>query len=318
MERVMVIVNPKSGMGKGARCTEEIRRIKEKVLKTAGKELDLVKSVAEGENSIQELIRRAKEENRKEVIVVGGDGAVNAAANILCGSNISLGIIPAGVGNDLSKGLLIPQSTKAALDVALFGKEIRIDLGLLDDKLVFVNVVSFGFDARIVQDIPTLKEKYRFLSGEWLYLVFLLRELSRRIEYPRISVFSEDGTRPPVKKLENNTLALVISNGPQYGGKFKIWPGASLTDGLLNVCWIAKMDKPRILWNLIKFLRGVHDSLPEVDMFTTDSLLVSSLTELTCQIDGEPYQSKKEYKISTLPRALKVKVPRTPEVPIVQ
>ena len=318
MERVMVIVNPKSGMGKGARCAEEIRRIKEKVLKTAGKELDLVKSVAEGENSIQELIRRAKEENRKEVIVVGGDGAVNAAANILCGSNISLGIIPAGVGNDLSKGLLIPQSTKAALDVALFGKEIRIDLGLLDDKLVFVNVVSFGLDARIIQDIPTLKEKYRLLPGEWLYLVSLLRELFRRIEYPRISVFSEDGTRPPAKKLENNTLALVISNGPQYGKMFKIWPGASLTDGLLNVCWIAKMDKPRILWNLIKFLRGVHDSLPEVDMFTTDSLLVSSLTELTCQIDGEPYQSKKEYKISILPRALKVKVPRTPEVPIVQ
>jgi len=104
-------------------------------------------------------------------------------------------------------------------------------------------------------------------------------------------------------------LGLVVTNGPQYGGMFKIAPRASFTDGLLDVCLIGEMDKLKLMENLPRVLNGTHDLLPEVKMGRTSSLVVSSFEELTCEVDGEIFDSKKEYIITAHPEALRVIVP---------
>ncbi len=301
--KVMAIVNPSSGVGRGARCGKEILK--------SGEKLDVVFTTLA--KTATDFARQAVRENYQRVIGVGGDGTMCHIANGLAGSNIPLAVVPAGVGNDFSKALGIPQDTKTALATALAGKILPIDLGKIDDTY-FVNVVSFGLDAQLTQHVPAMKKKYRFLPGEGLYLTALFRELCFHLEYPEIRMNFWDGRMN--QTLTQPTTVLVISNGPQYGEMFKIAPGASLVDGLLDVCWIEKMNRAKILSNLPKILLGTHTKLPEVKMFKLISLAVSSPAKLACQIDGEIFDSAKAYHyIRVAPKALNVIVPQEKFVP---
>lgn len=295
--KIMVIVNPVSGMGRGAKCGKAIAATKEK--------LDLFFTTPT--RTAFELAREAVRESYERVIGVGGDGTLYEIANGLLGSDIPLGIIPAGIGNDFSKGVGIPQNTKDAIETALYGRLLRVDLGKIDDK-VFVNVVSFGLDARLIRHIPALRKKYCFLPGEGLYLIALFRELLSFPDYPRIWMRFLEEKVP--KMVGQDTTALVIANGPQYGGMFKIAPEASLVDGLLDICWIKAMDRRKILFNLLKVIRGTHTRIPEVSMFRIPSLTVYSATRLVCQVDGEVFESRNEYQIGVIPKALNVAVPQ--------
>jgi YegS/Rv2252/BmrU family lipid kinase len=294
----MVIVNPVAGIGRGAKCGRMIAAVEEK--------LDIF--FTSPVKTAFDLAQEATRGNYKRVIGVGGDGTLCGIANGLLGSDIPLGIIPAGVGNDFSKGVGIPQNAREALDVALHGQLLPIDLGRIDNK-IFVNVVSFGFDARLVRHIPTLRKKYFFLPGEGLYLIALSRELLSRLDCPKIWMRLHEDRSPRI--FGQHTTALVVSNGPQYGGMFKIAPDASLVDGLLDICWIEAMDKRKILINLPKVLQGIHTRIPEVSMFRIPSLSIHSATKLACQVDGEVFESKHEYHISVIPKALNVVVPQT-------
>ncbi|CAH8246352.1 acylglycerol kinase family protein [Paenibacillus melissococcoides] len=49
-------------------------------------------------------------------VIVGGDGTIQSVAHEIAESNIPLGIIPAGSGNDLARGLHIPLNAKKALE----------------------------------------------------------------------------------------------------------------------------------------------------------------------------------------------------------
>ena len=120
------------------------------------------------------------------------------------------------------------------------------------------------------------------------------------MDYPEIMINN--------RKLER-VLGLVITNGPKYGGWFKIAPRASYADGLLDCCLIGGMDNIRMLRNLPKFLKGTHHTLPEVEMGRISSLTIFSYENLNCEVDGEIFDSKKEYIITVHPKALRVIVP---------
>ena len=296
--KTMVIVNPISGMGRGAKCGRMIVATKEK--------LDIF--FTSPAKTAFELAREAVRKNYERVIGVGGDGTLGEIADGLLGSGIPLGITPAGVGNDFSKGVGIPQNAKEAFDVALHGQLLPIDLGKIDDK-IFVNVASFGFDARLLRHIPALRKKYHFFPGAGLYLIALSRELFSHLDHPKIWMrFLEEETP---RMFGQHTTALVIANGPQYGGMFKIAPDASLVDGLLDICWIKAMGKGKILINLPKVFQGTHTRIPEVSMSRIPSLTIYSGAKLACQVDGEIFESKNEYHISVIPKALNVVVPQT-------
>ena len=296
--KTMVIVNPVSGMGRGAKCGRMIVAAEEK--------LDIF--FTSPVKTASELAQEAVKKNYERVIGVGGDGTLGEIANGLLESGISLGIVPGGVGNDFSKGVGIPQNAKEAFDVALHGQLLLVDLGKINDK-IFVNVVSFGFDAQLVRHIPTLRRKYRFFPGVGLYLIALSRELFSHLDHQKIWIsFHEDGSP---RMIGQQTTVLVITNGPQYGKWLKIAPGASLVDGFLDVCWIKAMDSGKILSSLPKIIQGIHTKLPEVSIFRIPSLSIYSAERLACQVDGEVFESKKEYHISVIPKALNVVVPQT-------
>jgi len=294
--KIMVIVNLTSGVGRGAKAGQEIARLLE---------LDSVYTTPE--KTAADIAKEAVKECYQRIIVVGGDGTLHEAANGLIGSDISMGIVPSGVGNDFSKALAIPQNTKEALHVALTGQVMPIDLGKIDDKY-FINVVSFGIDAQLVQHIPELKKKHRLFPGEGMYLYALLKELFSPLDYPKIWVSFQEAGIP--RTFGQYTTTLVISNGTQYGEKFKIAPQAIMDDGFLDICWIKKMGKTKILKSLPKLIHGTHFDLPEVQTYRLKSLTVHPETRVACQVDGETFDFKDEYHISVVPKSLNVVVPQ--------
>ncbi len=302
--KVRVIINPAAGMGRARKVAREIIRLTKEITREKEIQFDIVFTSPAGENTATNLAREAVKENCQKIILIGGDGTTNEVVNGIVGSDIPLGIIPAGVGNDFARALHIPKETKRALHSALFGKAVSVDLGRLNEKF-FVNVVSFGIDAKITQFAANLKVKYPFLPHEGVYLIALFRELLSPLEYSEIKI----GLPEKLITLGEESILLAIANGSRYGGMFKIAPEADLTDGLLDMCWVKKMGRMKILINFYKFIIGTHAQLKEVITLRAPSLTVSSSEKLPCEMDGEILEARKEYTISIVPKALRVIVP---------
>ena len=120
---IALLTNPHAGKGRGTRTAAiALPRLREAgitvhslVGRDADEALDLARaSVADGVDSL---------------VVVGGDGMVHLAVQALVGSGTSLGIIPAGTGNDVARYVDIPRSDpQLAADVVVGARTRRIDL----------------------------------------------------------------------------------------------------------------------------------------------------------------------------------------------
>lgn len=305
--KVKVIVNPASGRGEGEKCGRKIISLKEEFIQR-GIELNIVFTSLIGKNTVTNLAKEAVEKKYPRVIVVGGDGTINEVVNSIVGSNISFGIIPAGSANDFSKALQIPKNIREALNTALFGKFTYVDLGKVNEKF-FINGVSFGFDAQIAQFLTALKRKCHFLPGEVAYSIAFFRALFPRFEYPKIRILFSEGEE--TRNIEKITTILAIVNNPYYGNMFRIVPETSLTDGLLDLCWIERMRGIKILSRFNKPLLGVHPKLAGVNIFKLPSLNICSSAKLVCQVDGEIFTPQEKYSISVIPNILRVIVPKS-------
>ena len=97
-----IIYNPKAGTRKVRKRWDEIRGY----IESFGVDFDYVHS--EGYGSVERLARTLANNGYRTIVVVGGDGALNDALNGILSSSvenktdIALGIIPNGIGNDFA------------------------------------------------------------------------------------------------------------------------------------------------------------------------------------------------------------------------
>ena len=306
--KIKFIVKPILNKQKLKEYREEFLKFKEELQKREGK-VEEVFTIAQGENNAQILAQKAIEEGFDRIVLVGGDGLLNEGVNgIIEGtqgkipSDFVIGIIPTGTGNNLAKEIGIPKDIKKAFEIIKEEKTTSIDIGKVNDRY-FANCVSFGFDAWINGIANLLKEKYQFLPKDISYLIAALKEIIVKIPLYEVEL------RGGEINLKDKVVLVAVTNGSSYGAIFKINPGADPADGLLNVCLIQAVGKLRALMDIQKVIKGTHTTLPEVKMFKTSSLTISSPELLPYETDGEVLTPQKEYKISVFPQALKVLVP---------
>jgi diacylglycerol kinase family enzyme len=100
---------------------------------------------------LPDLIRRYSD--RVDLIVIGGgDGTLNAAADGLVDIQLPLGILPLGTANDLARTLGLPKTLSGACGVIAQGRRQAIDLGWVNGKHFF-NVASLGLSVKITQQL---------------------------------------------------------------------------------------------------------------------------------------------------------------------
>ena len=257
----------------------------------------------------QNLAKKAFEAGFKRIIFAAGDGLLNEGVNGIMEAvqgktppNFAVGIIPLGTGNDFAKALAIPRDIREDFEIIKKGKITSVDIGKANEKF-FVNCFSVGFDAQVNNTANKIKENYNFLPKQGGYLLAALKEIILNFKFFDVDIEGRG------INLKEKILLAALTNSPNYGGMFKINPGASLEDGLLNLCYIKTMDRIKALTSIYRVFKGTHVNLPEVKMFRVSSLKVSSPELLPWEVDGEVQKPEKEFRLQIFPRALNVLTP---------
>lgn len=222
--KVTALTNPLSGHGAAVKAAHgAIARLKHRGV-------DVVEIVGGDAHDARHLLAAAVAKGTDAVMVTGGDGVVSNALQVLAGTDIPLGIIPAGTGNDHAREFGLPtKNPKAAADIVVDGWTETIDLGRIQDdngiEKWFGTVAATGFDS-LVNDRAN---RMRWPHGRMRYYIAMLAELSRLRPLPFRLVL--DGTEEIVADL---TLA-DFGNTRSYGGGLLICPNADHSDGLLDM-----------------------------------------------------------------------------------
>ncbi len=169
---VVLVVNPASGSGNGARVIEEVR---EKLPK-----LEIIE-LAEDDDP-QAAFRAAAQ--RAEVLAVGGgDGTVSCAAAMAVETGVPLAVFPAGTFNHFAKDIgcdTVDRTVTAIRD----GTVSCVDLVSLNDEDIVINTASIGAYPAFVRTREKLEHKIgKPLAGVYAMVHTLRREKPVRIRY---------------------------------------------------------------------------------------------------------------------------------------
>jgi diacylglycerol kinase (ATP) len=294
MSRTLVILNPNSGRGRGARLEPAIRQ----AFQAQGAEF----GSTQGPGDEERLAREAIAAGFERIVAVGGDGTTSNVAHAIVesGKRVALGLVPGGTGCDLARTLDIPQNdlTRCASIVAA-GKTQSIDVGKLEGRC-FVNVAGFGFDIAVLDRASRVK----WLKGELLYLFCALLEMKA---YPGFALKSDlDGTTGP----SGTHMMVIVANARKFGGGFHIAPDASLEDGRLDVVSFGELGFGARLEAMGALMKGQHAALPNIGIRPASRMTFEFDHPPGFETDGERRQAAtSRITIETLPKALSVLVP---------
>lgn len=243
-----------------------------------------------------ELARKAAGKGAFAVVAVGGDGSVNDVAKGLYGTETALAIIPKGSGNGLARSLEIPADEVKAIELINQCRQIRMDLAFANDEL-FVSNAGVAFDALISEKFAA-SQRRGLTVYSWLVVkhMWMYREWEWDIMI--------DG-----EKLKETAFIINVANGRQFGYNFKIAPGASWTDGLLDVVIVRKF--PKIYGGImaLRLLKGTIIQSPYVKHFHAKEVVISHPNLKSLQTDGDAHPAAGHVHFKIKPAAQKVIVP---------
>jgi YegS/Rv2252/BmrU family lipid kinase len=297
-KNILVIVNPTAGGGK---CGKNLPRI-EATLKKLGVSYDLrlTERAGDAEKIVLDLNGSAA---YSKVLSVGGDGTINEVIQGLAGTDIVLGVIPLGTGNDFMKMLNLPKGLEARVELAINGKERTFDLGRLNERY-FSTVVGIGFDAAVNRAHYDIK----WISGIPAYVLAIITTMFKYgSEYMEVEITAPDGS--PDGTFSKDVHMLTIGNGHTCGGGFIFTPGASCEDGELDLNILHPIKNYQLIWHLPKVFAGtLQQKMPHLATLKRFSRLkVRTKKPIAVHHDGEMYISDRlEHVIEVVPGALKV------------
>lgn len=83
----------------------------------------------------------------------------------------------------------------------------------------------------------------------------------------------------------------------------KVLPNADVSDGLMDVCIVAPLNKRRFLSLIKTFIEGKHQFIKEVSMFRANKIEICSQEPIACQYDGE-LKNGRRWKIRLLSKKI--------------
>ena len=295
--RALFIVNPAAKHGETAKLVPSVERL----AASAATSIQIAHSA--GPRHAFDLASAA--EGFDAVVAVGGDGTAHEVLNGVMKHSPQTrplyGIVPTGSGNDYAHTLGISDDVATAFSQLAAGHTRRVDLGRCNG-IWFGESVAVGLDARVTAKAVELKSTTR-LSGLSLYLRALLYVLRHQYYGHRVVIGYDD--EPP---FETEMLIVAATNGPTYGGGFRITPDSILDDGLLDVCRIDMIPKLEAFVRLPFVILGKHTKMRPVHMARARRVTIVAEKPFEGQIDGEVL-FESAYDIEVVPAALDVLVP---------
>jgi len=280
-----VIFNPVSGRNKFGKLWNGIHAL----LKQHSIEHEYVETERHG-HAIELAIDAIRTGYRK-ILAIGGDGTLNEVANgilsqtIVDSKEITLGIIPAGTGNDWVRSLGVPKDIKKAVRLLLEGDTVMQDVGkiwyhegMIKKERYFVNIAGLGYDAFIANTYL----KGGKVAGGLSYILYTLRGLWSYESVPmRFEV--------PDRSYTQDTFLIAVCLGKYFGNGMQIAPNAVLDDGQFDLISVRGAGKWTIIKDLYRLYNGTILKHPLVSAEQQSAITIQAPKEQLAflQVDGE-------------------------------
>jgi len=303
-DRWLVIVNPNAGVRKGAREWPKIMHLIQK----AG--IDHEHLLTGHRDHAIHLTRKSIEKGYRNLVVVGGDGTLNEVLNGIflqqaCQfSEITLGMIPVGTGNDWCRMYNVPFEYEDAVKLLQEKRTFVQDVARITyhregetRERLFMNVAGMGYDALVAKKTNLLKEKGH--GGALTYLWFVFASL---FQYKFMdAVIEVDGKVEFKGEIFSMNVGICKYNG---GGMMQV-PFAIPDDGLMDLTLIRKAPKWIVIRHANKLYNGTLTDLSVVHTFRGKNIRIRSSGRIYLEADGESL-SHSPFTFEVIPKAIKV------------
>ena len=277
-----IIVNPSSGGGVSKAKLERISQcLKQNKIFGNIYETSL-------EKNAESLVGEAILKGFKHVICIGGDGTVHNLVNgifnqsIVETSEIVVGLIPAGTGNDWARHHNIPTNYKKAIKLIAKGNIKQQDLGVItvlgkrQRITYFMNYAGLGFDGYVISKI----EKYKFLGP----LSYLVAAITNFISFKNINLNFE------INSVKNTASAFMLGVGvcKFTGGGMRLAKNPDHKDGLLDITLAQDFTKLDVVKSIPRLCNGNLFRSKKVSSYKTEKITVKIIEGAGfAQADGE-------------------------------
>ena len=290
MRPAILIYNPAAGRTQERQLSKLLD-----LLRGAGFEAEPLPTRAPGDAT--RLARTHASTAIEVAFALGGDGTLREVAAGLLGSDVALGVLPAGTANVLTFELRQPRRPARAVSALARGEKRGIDVGMAGD-VPFLMMVSGGFDAKVMAtQSSAMKRRFGPAAVAASGLLKFWRWDSPEIE------LKVDG------RSERVTF-FTVSNIPFFGGPFRIAPAADASDGRLDLVTLSTPGRLALLGFVRDVVLGRHLKRPDVRCRRFEELEICGPLPWGLQTDGDVLDVSLPCRVTVRPRALDVLVPQ--------
>lgn len=250
----------------------------------------------DGPDGIAVLIRKYGP-SVERILLGGGDGTMNCAAEALMETQKPLGILPLGTANDLARTLQIPADLIEACRIIRDGHVHQIDLGCVNDQYFF-NGASIGLGEQVTRK---LSDEVKARWGVMAYCKAVIEAFKANRSF-RVRLVS-DG-----EEKQFSSIQVMVGNGRHYGGGMTIAEDAQV-DNHEFCCHSIKPQRFLKLAALALALRqGRVSATDRVISWTSRELEIRTERAMAVDTDGE-VTTRTPARFRVIRNAIKVCVP---------
>lgn len=290
--RIIFLLNPIAGRGNKSPVSDII----EQQMADTAVSFEIQATLPGGD--YQHIRHRIVSDGVTDVVIAGGDGTINTVVGCLRDTGVNFGLIPCGSGNGLAFCAGIPKHPVKAINLILSGTALPTDAFLINDKFSCM-LSGLGFDAQVAHDFALQGKRGLFNYVRQTYSNFLK---ARTYNFD-VTINNES--------FSTDAFFISVANSNQFGNRFTIAPKASLTDGLLDIVIVQKMNKPYMLLAILNQIRKGKVSQSNVRhkgilYYQTPELHIRNHDFAPLHIDGDPEITSDAFRIRVLPAAFRL------------
>ncbi len=244
------------------------------------------------------------------IFSVGGDGTLCEVANGLMNKpNCELGVIPCGSGNDYIKTFGEKDEFLAFEEYFTSGSIVvdAIHTTCSGTQLNSLNIASLGFDANVCSTANELKSKNKKLSSSKAYIKAIVINFFRKV-YNTLTITIDDS-----KTFSGKYLFTLAANGQWYGGGWHSAPVAVPDDGKLEMIFVKKLSRIRMLEIIGSYQKGTYLGKKKYRKIITHhqgtKMRVTSKKPAVVNVDGECFPCN-DVTFEIMPGAVRFIVPQ--------
>ena len=298
----LILANPTAGGGLGREALPRLKAF------ASQKHWSAEFRSADSSTEFEQIAREDAAAGRERIFALGGDGTFQALLNAVAGNtNVSIGVLPAGGGNDLAAALGLPLDPVRAAEMTLTdGEAVQLDAARARTgnglERLYMGGGGVGLDAEAARFASGV---YRKMRGRSRYLLSAIRALGR---FHGITVrVSMQGSEQTI--LQATALVLGVLNTPSYGGGLRLAPEANLEDGRLDLVLLENLTALEIARMLPRVAISGEIRTQRIQRFCVTQARIETDRPCAFHADGEII-GLTPVEIAVVPRAMRVWRPR--------